>query len=181
MEKTPSPGTMLRDITRVPLTRLDKVLFPEAGITKRDVLMYYIRLAPRLLPFLHNRPLTLHRFPDGIGGQEFFEKDAPLGTPGWVDTFTWHLGTADRDVRYILCNNLDTLIWIANLASLEIHAVLATAGSYQSPDLLLFDIDPEPPRTFEDVMVAARAVRGYLVDRGLDPYIKTSGKKACIL
>jgi bifunctional non-homologous end joining protein LigD len=170
-------GTSIRDLTRVRLTRLDKVLYPEAGITKQDVLLYYIRMAPFILPFLRNRPLTLHRFPDGVGGEGFFEKDAPAGTPDFVETFTRHSETADRDVRFVLCNNLDTLIWAANLASLEIHTALSTAASYTSPDLLLVDIDPEPPLTFEDVMDVARVVRGQLEDRGLRPFVKTSGKK----
>ena len=173
----PVSGTALRDLTRVKLSHLDKVLYPSAGITKQDMLAYYIRVAPFLLPFLRDRPLTMHRFPEGVLGPGFFEKDAPAGTPDWVDTFTRYSETAGRDVRFILCNNLDTLIWIANLASLEIHATLATAPSYTSPDHLLFDIDPEPPLTFDDVITVARAVQSRLEDRGLRPYVKTSGKK----
>jgi bifunctional non-homologous end joining protein LigD len=153
------------------------VLYPAAGITKQDILTYYIRMAPFLLPFLHERPVTMHRFPDGVGGEGFFEKDAPAGTPAYVDIFTRHSETADRDVHFVLCNNLDTLIWIANLASLEIHSVLSTTASYESPDLLLFDIDPEPPLTFADVIEVAHVVRGHLEDRGLRSFVKTSGKK----
>ena len=177
MTSRPDPGTALRDLTRVRLTRLDKVLYPEAGITKQDVLTYYIRAAPRLLPFLQDRPLTMHRFPDGSGGEGFFEKDAPAGTPEWVETYTRHAESAGRDVRYVLCNSLDTLIWIANLASLEIHTALATVPAYETPDLVLFDIDPEPPLAFGDVVVVAHVVREQLEDRGLRPYVKTSGKK----
>jgi bifunctional non-homologous end joining protein LigD len=167
----------VRSLTRVRLTRLDKVLYPEAGITKQDVLLYYIRVAPRLLPFLRDRPLTMHRFPDGVDGEGFFEKDAPAGTPGYVDIFTRWSETAERDVHFVLCNNLDTLIWIANLASLEIHASLSTTKSYTTPDLLLFDIDPEPPLTFDNVIEVAHVVREHLEDRGIRPYVKTSGKK----
>lgn len=177
MAPRPDPEPSLRELTRVNLTNLDKVLYPSAGITKHDVLTYYIRAAPFLLPFLHNRPLTMHRFPDGAAGPGFFGKDAPAGTPAWVETFTHHSKTARRDVRFVLCNNLDTLIWIANLASLEIHTVLSTTASYESPDLLLFDIDPEPPLTFDDVIDVAHIVRGHLEDRGLRPFLKTSGKK----
>jgi len=168
-----TPGSL----TRVRLSRLDKVLFPTAGITKAEVLTYYIRMAPFLLPFLHDRPLTMHRFPDGIGGEGFFEKDAPAGTPDFVDTFTHRSETAGRDVHFVLCNNLDTLIWVANLASLEIHATLSTRSSYEHPDLMLFDIDPEPPLTFDDVIDVALVVRDHLEDLGLRPYVKTSGKK----
>ncbi len=167
----------LRGLTRVRLSNLDKILYPTAGITKREVLMYYIRAAPRMLPFLAGRPLTMHRFPEGVDAEGFFEKDAPEGTPSWVERFTWWSETADRNVHFILCNNLDTLIWMANLASLEIHATLSVAASYTSPDFMLFDIDPEPPLTFEAVIEAAHIVRERLVDHGLEPYVKTSGKK----
>jgi bifunctional non-homologous end joining protein LigD len=139
--------------------------------------MYYIRVAPFLLPFLHDRPVTLHRFPDGIGGEGFFEKDAPAGTPEYVDIFTRWSETAGREVHFVLCNNLDSLLWIANLASLEIHTTLSTATSYDSPDLLLFDIDPEPPLTFDDVIDVACIVREHLEAGGIRPYVKTSGQK----
>jgi bifunctional non-homologous end joining protein LigD len=170
-------GTAVRSLTRVRLTRLDKVLYPAAGITKQDVLIYYIRVAPFLLPFLHDRPVTMHRFPDGVGGEGFFEKDAPAGTPEFVDLFTRWSDTAGRHVHFVLCNNLDTLLWIANLASLEIHTTLSTASSYAFPDLLLIDIDPEPPLTFDDVIDVAHIVREHLEKRAIRPFVKTSGKK----
>jgi bifunctional non-homologous end joining protein LigD len=169
--------TTIRRLTRVRLTRLDKVLYPEFQVTKGDVLTYYIRAAPLMLPFLQNRPVTMHRFPEGVDGEGFFEKDAPAGTPSYVETFTRWSETAERDVHFVLCNNLDTLIWIANLASLEIHTTLSTTVSYTSPDLLLFDIDPEPPLTFDDVIEAAHIVRDLLVERGIASFVKTSGKK----
>jgi bifunctional non-homologous end joining protein LigD len=172
-----SEETAIRGLTRVRLTRLDKVLYPAAHITKAEVLTYYIRVAPFMLPFLHDRPLTMHRFPEGVENEGFFEKDAPRGTPEYVDIFTRWSETAERDVHFVLCNNLDTLVWIANLASLEIHATLSTAATYESPDLLLFDIDPEPPLGFDDVIDVALVVREQLEARGLRPYIKTSGKK----
>ena len=178
---TEGPGspekTALSNLTRVSLTRLDKVLYPAAHITKQDVITYYIRVAPFLLPFLRERPLTMHRFPDGIEKEGFYEKDAPRGTPEFVEIFTRWSETAKRDVHFVLCNNLDTLIWLANLASLEIHATLSTTGSYESPDLLLFDIDPEPPLTFDHVIDVAHVVREQLENAGLRPYLKTSGKK----
>jgi len=172
-----SRGGSLRNLTRVSLTRLDKVLYPAAGITKQDVLIYYIRVAPFLLAFLNNRPVTMHRFPDGIGGEGFYEKDAPAGTPDYVEIFNHWSETAEREVHFVLCNNLDTLIWMANLASLEIHTTLSTTTSYNSPDLLLFDIDPEPPLTFDDVIDVARVVKDHLEARGIRPFVKTSGKK----
>jgi bifunctional non-homologous end joining protein LigD len=167
----------LGDLTRVRFTHLDKVMYPVLSVTKQEVITYYIRMAPRILPFLHNRPLTLHRFPDGVGGEEFYEKDAPPGTPGYVEIFTHPDKTADRELHYVLCNNLDTLIWLANLASLELHATLSTTASYDSPDLLLFDIDPEPPLTFDDVIDVARIIREHLENAGFLSFVKTSGKK----
>ena len=167
----------IRDLTRVHLTNLDKVMFPALPITKQEVITYYIKMAPRMLPFLHNRPLTMHRYPGGVGGEDFYEKDAPQGTPDYVDIFTRFAKTSDREVHFVLCNNLDTLIWLANLASLELHVTLSTAGAYDSPDLLLFDIDPEPPLSFDDAIDVARSVRERLEDAGILSYVKTSGKK----
>lgn len=167
----------LRDLTRVHLTRLDKVMYPAAGLTKLDVLMHYIRVAPALLAFLRGRPVTMHRFPDGVGREGFYEKDAPPGTPEYVEIFTRWSETAGRDLHFVVCNNLDTLLWLANLASLEIHATLSTATSYTSPDILFIDIDPEPPLTFDDVIDVAHAVRDHLEARGIRPFVKTSGKK----
>ena len=167
----------LSDLTRVHLTNLDKVMYPTLNITKQEVITYYIKMAPRMLPFLHNRPLTMHRFPGGVSGEDFYEKDAPQGTPDYVDIFTRFAKTSDREVHFVLCNNLDTLIWLANLASLELHVTLSTAAAYDSPDLLLFDIDPEPPLSFDDAIDAARSVRERLEDAGILSYVKTSGKK----
>jgi bifunctional non-homologous end joining protein LigD len=152
-------------------------MYPALHITKQEVITYYIRMAPRILPFLHNRPLTMHRYPAGVGGEAFYEKDAPQGTPDYVDIFTRYSETADREVHFVLCNNLDTLIWLANLASLELHVTLSSAGTYDSPDLVLFDIDPEPPLSFDDTIDVAHTVHERLKEAGMRSYVKTSGKK----
>lgn len=167
----------LSDLTKVRFTNLDKILYPLPGVTKKEVIAYYIRIAPRMLPFLSGRPLTMHRFPNGSGGEEFYEKDAPRGTPDYVAIFSHYSETAEREVRFIICNNLDTLLWLANLASLEIHISLSSAGSYSSPDLLLFDIDPEPPLSFDDVIDVSWIVHEHLENAGIQSYVKTSGKK----
>jgi bifunctional non-homologous end joining protein LigD len=167
----------LRDLTRVNLTNLGREMYPALHVTKQEVITYYIRMAPRILPFVHNRPLTMHRFPGGVGGEAFYEKDAPQGTPDYVDIFTRYSETADREVHFVLCNNLDTLIWLANLASLELHVTLSTAATYDSPDLLLFDIDPEPPLLFDDTIDVALIVHERLAEVGMQSYVKTSGKK----
>jgi bifunctional non-homologous end joining protein LigD len=166
-----------QELTRVRFTNLDKVMFPDIGITKKDIISYYIHIAPRIMPFLNNRPLTMHRFPDGVNGEDFYEKDAPEGTPDYVGIFPVYSGTADRKVHFVLCNNLDTLLWLANMASLEIHVTLSTRFEYDSPDFMLFDIDPEPPLTFDNVIEVAHIVNSCLRDEGLTCFVKTSGKK----
>jgi bifunctional non-homologous end joining protein LigD len=165
------------ELTRVRFTHLDKILYPGIGVTKKEVIGYYIRMAPDMLPYLHGRPVTMHRFPEGIDGEDFYEKDAPAGTPDFVDIFKIYSDTSERDVHFVLCNNLDTLLWLANLASIELHATLSRSNSYESPDFMLFDIDPEPPLTFDDVIDVAHIVKEMLVEHGLNPFVKTSGKK----
>ena len=170
-------GDAEKALSRVHFTNLKKILYPVPGITKQQVIEYYIRSAPKILPFLKNRPLTMHRYPDGVGSFDFYEKDAPEGTPGYIEIFPRYSETAKRQVDFVVCNNLDTLLWLANLASLELHMTLSTTGSYENPDILLFDIDPEPPLTFDDVIRVAHIVREHLGNEGLVPYVKTSGKK----
>jgi bifunctional non-homologous end joining protein LigD len=169
--------TKLGDLTRVHVTNLEKVLYQAVHVTKLEVITYYVRMAPRILPFVTNRPLTMHRYPEGVGGEEFYEKDAPRGTPDFVEIFTHYSETADRKVHFVLCNNLDTLIWLANLASLEVHITLSNVSSYESPDILLFDIDPEPPLTFDDVIEVSQVVHENLELEGIVSFVKTSGKK----
>ncbi|NYT05072.1 MAG: hypothetical protein GKC04_01670 [Methanomicrobiales archaeon] len=167
----------VRDLTRVAFSRLDKVLYPDALVTKAGVIDYYIRIAPRILPFLSERLLTLNRFPDGIGSEGFFEKNAPEGTPAWIDTFLRRSPSRHRDTRYLVCNSLDALLWIANLAALELHISLGRRASINHPDFIFFDLDPRPPATFSDAADAALAIRSLLEDLGYAGYVKTSGRR----
>jgi len=164
-------------LTKVDFTNLGKVLYPELRITKAQVIEYYIRVAPKILDLVTKRPMVLTRFPDGIDKEGFYEKDAPLGTPSWVETFKRYSETAQRDVSYIICDDLDTLVWLANLAALEIHMTLSEMDSWDSPDLVLFDIDPEPPVNFDDVVDVALLLKDKLDSLSLKSYVKTSGKK----
>jgi len=164
-------------LTKVEFTNLDKILFPRLGITKAQVIKYYIKIAPRMLKFLFNRPLVLTRYPNGVDEKSFYEKDAPEGTPSWVKTSKIYSETARRNVSYILCNDLDTLVWLANLAAIEIHIPLSRIDSRTRPDFLFFDVDPEPPATFEDAALVALSLKEKLDNLGLKPYAKTSGKK----
>jgi bifunctional non-homologous end joining protein LigD len=170
-------GNMGENLTKVQFTNLDKTLFPEIKTTKAQVIEYYIKIAPKMLRYLANRPLVLTRFPDGVDKQGFYEKDAPEGTPKWVKTVTLYSETAKRDVHYILCNDLDTLIWLANLAAIEIHIPLSTVDHREKPDFAFFDIDPEPPATIEDAAEVVLLLKDKLDQLGLKSYVKTSGKK----
>lgn len=171
--------TNLKDLTKVELRNLDKVFYPKIMITKGQVVEYYIRMAPRILPLIADRPLVLTRYPDGVEGEtmSFFEKNAPEGTPNWVKTKAIYSPTSKRDVNYIVCNDLDTLIWLANLAALEIHMPFSKIDALDTPDLLFFDVDPEPPATLSDAAEAALLLKDRLLDLGLTPFVKTSGKK----
>ena len=170
-------ASMNEKLTKVEFTNLDKILFPKLQITKAQVIEYYIRTAPKMLDILANRPLVLTRFPNGIDEKGFYEKDAPQGTPPWVRTVKIYSETAKRDVNYILCNDLDTLIWLANLAAIEIHMPLSKADSREKPDFVFFDIDPEPPVSIEEASAVALLLKEKLDKLGLKSYVKTSGKK----
>jgi bifunctional non-homologous end joining protein LigD len=161
----------------VEFSNLDKILYPKAKVTKAQFVEYYIKMAPKMLPFLANRPLVLTRYPNGIDAEGFYAKDAPQGMPDWVKTVRLYSPTAKRTVRYILCNDLDTLIWLANLAAVEIHMPLSRVDAREKPDFAFFDIDPEPPATFSDAAEVALMLKEKLDALSLKAYIKTSGKK----
>jgi bifunctional non-homologous end joining protein LigD len=164
-------------LTKVEFTNLDKTIFPKLKITKAQVIEYYIKAAPKMLDVLENRPLVLTRFPDGIDKEGFYEKDSPQGKPSWVKTVKIYSETAKRDVNYVLCNDLDTLIWLANLAAIEIHMPFSKADSREKPDMVFFDIDPEPPATYKEATTVALLLKEKLDNLGLESYVKTSGKK----
>jgi len=164
-------------LTKVEFTNLDKTIFPKLGIAKAQVIEYYIKIAPKMLGVLENRPLVLTRFPDGINREGFYEKDAPQGKPSWVKTVKIYSETAKRDVNYVLCNDLDTLIWLANLAAIEIHMPFSKADSREKPDMIFFDVDPEPPATYKEATTVALLLKEKLDNLGLESYVKTSGKK----
>jgi len=164
-------------LTKVEFTNLDKVLFPQLKITKASVIEYYIRVAPRMLRFLADRPIVLTRFPDGIDKEGFYEKNAPEGTPPWVKTVRIYSETAERNVDYILCNDLDTLIWLANLAAIEIHMPLSRADFREKPDFVLFDLDPEPPASYDEAVGVALSLKEKLDRLGLKSYAKPPERK----
>lgn len=168
---------MAKKLTKVKFSNLDKILYPESKATKAKVIEYFIKMAPWMLEFLKNRPAVLTRFPDGVDKEGFYEKDAPQGTPSWVKISKRYSETAKRQIGYILCNDLDTLIWLANLAAIELHLTLSQADSFEEPDMVLFDVDPEPPLGFDDVIEVALLLKEKLDSLSLRSYVKTSGKK----
>jgi bifunctional non-homologous end joining protein LigD len=167
----------MEKLTKVKFSNLDKVLFPELKLTKKDIIQYYILVAPKILPMLQDRALVRTRYPDGIYGNNFYEKDAPRGTPGWIKTFTKYSPSSEKDTNYIVCNDLDSLVWLANLAALEIHIPLSTTKNSAKPDLVLFDLDPEPPASLNEAVEAAQLLRRKLEALGHKPFVKISGKK----
>lgn len=168
---------IMENLTRVKFTNLEKILFPRLKIKKSEIIEYYISVAPKILKFLIQRPLVMTRFPNGIDNKGFYEKNAPNGTPEWVSTFNRTSKTSEKGINYILCTDLDTLIWLANLAAIEIHTTLSTINYYENPDLILFDIDPELPATFNDAIEVSLLLKEQLDALSLRSYIKTSGKK----
>ena len=167
----------MQGLTRVKFSNLDKTLYPELLLSKADIIEYYIKAAPRMLPYLKDRALVRTRYPDGIKMENFYEKDTPRGAPDWVKTFTKYSASVEKETSYVVCNDLDTLIWLANLAALELHIPLATINSVEAPDLMLFDVDPEPPAGLSDSIRVSLILRDYLEALGLKPFVKTSGKK----
>lgn len=167
------------DGVTVELSNLDKVLYPATGFTKGEVIDYYTRVAPVLLPHLANRPLTRIRYPNGVGGNGFFEKNAPAGVPDWVriETLPAPGSTKGREtLDYVVADDLPTLVWLANLAALELHVPQWTIGS-AGPDRLVVDLDPGPPAGFAECTRVALLLRDRLSADGLDPQPKTSGRK----
>jgi bifunctional non-homologous end joining protein LigD len=168
---------MSEELTKVRFTNLNKIIFPQEKITKNQLIEYYIKAAPRILNILKNRAIVLNRFPNGIHKTGFYEKNAPKGIPAWVKTIKIYSKTAKKNTNYILCNDLDTLIWIANLTSIEIHIPLSTISSREEPDFIFFDIDPEPPASIKEARQVSLLLKDKLDKLGLKSYVKTSGKK----
>jgi bifunctional non-homologous end joining protein LigD len=165
------------------LSNLDKVLYPETGFTKGEVIDYYTRIAPVLLPHLANRPLTAKRYPNGVDGAFFFEKNAPRGTPSWVRTVTLPVpgSTMNREtIDFVVVEELATLVWLANLAALELHVPqwhLPPRARKPRTDEIVFDLDPGAPADITQCCEVAMWLRDVLADDGLTPLAKTSGSK----
>jgi bifunctional non-homologous end joining protein LigD len=159
------------------LSNLEKVLYPAAGFTKQQIIDYYVRIAPAMLPHLKDRPLTRKRYPNGVDEEFFYEKNAPQHRPDWVKTVPiWSEGNR-RMVHYILANDLPTLVWLANLAAIELHPSLSLAKDIACPTMMVFDLDPGPPATIVQCCQVGMWLREIFDHFNLQSFPKTSGSK----
>ncbi len=159
------------------LSNLDKILYPEAKFTKGQVIDYYVRIAPVLLPHLRGRPLTMKRYPNGVNGMFFYEKNCPSHRPPWVKTArVWSEGN-NRWMDYCMCEDLPTLVWAANLADLELHPSLSLGKDILRPTCLVFDLDPGPPANIVQCCQVGLWVREIFHKLHLQSFAKTSGSK----
>ena len=159
------------------LSNLDKVLYPDVGFTKGQVIDYFVRIAPALLPHLEGRPLTMKRYPNGVGGMFFYEKNCPSHRPEWVKTVKVWSGGNNRWMDYCLIEDLPTLVWAANLADLELHPSLSLGKEILRPTFIVFDLDPGPPA---DIVLCCQVglwVRDIFAEIRLQSFAKTSGSK----
>jgi bifunctional non-homologous end joining protein LigD len=157
------------------LSNLDKPLYPQAGFRKRDVIDFYATVAETIIAHLQGRALTVKRWPDGVEGKAFFQKQAPAHRPEWVRTVT--LPTREKPIDYLLADDRATLVWLANLAALELHVPLQRAAQNERPTALVFDLDPGAPATAIECCQVALTLQGMFENLGLQSLIKTSGKK----
>lgn len=155
----------------------DKVLFPAAGFTKGDLIDYAVAIAPTLLPHLRDRPLTLRRWPDGVEGRTFYEKNSPSHRPEWVQTASIFSRSERRRIDYTLVQDAATLAWLANLAAIELHPSLSLASDVDHPTAVVFDLDPGPPAGLQECAEVALVLHGLFDQLGLRSVVKTSGGK----
>jgi bifunctional non-homologous end joining protein LigD len=162
---------------RLKVSNLDKVLYPDAGFTKAEVIDYYVRVAPAMLPHVADRGVTLRRYPNGVDEQSFFEKRCPSHRPEWIGTFP---GPGDRNgtIGYCALDSVAAMAWSANMAALEIHAPMARGEDIESPTMCVFDLDPGAPADITQCAEVALDIRDVLEDlAGLESLAKTSGSK----
>jgi bifunctional non-homologous end joining protein LigD len=171
-----SPPAPVENVSekQVKFTNLKKIFWPDEGYTKGDLIDYYRMIAPLLLPYLKNRPLVLTRYPDGIAGKSFFQKDAPEFVPGWIRREKIYSKDTDRDIGYIIVDDLETLLYVINMGTIPLHLWSSRIDSLERPDWLVLDLDPKGA-PFEHVVEVARAIYRILTKLRLQSFIKTSG------
>jgi bifunctional non-homologous end joining protein LigD len=173
----PEKAELIVEGKKLSVSNLNKVLYPKVRFTKGQVIDYYIRIAPVLLPHLQDRPLTMKRYPNGVDGEFFYEKNCPSHRPTWVKTAkVWSEGNK-RMMNYCLANDLPTLVWAANLADLELHTSLARKGNVARPTMMVFDLDPGAPADIVQCCQVGLWLRELLGKMKLKSFAKTSGSK----
>jgi bifunctional non-homologous end joining protein LigD len=173
----PQKAELVVEDRKIQVSNLDKVLYPKAGFAKGQVIDYYIRIAPVLLPHLRDRLLTMKRYPDGVDGEFFYEKNCPSHRPKWVQTAkVWSEGN-QRTIQYCLANDLPTLVWAANLADLELHTSLSREDDLGCPTMMVFDLDPGAPADIVQCCQVGLWLRDLLGKMKLKSFPKTSGSK----
>ncbi|REG88315.1 DNA ligase D [Algoriphagus antarcticus] len=170
-----SDNSLEIDGINVPVSNLEKPLWPKEGITKYDLIDYYLSVSDYILPFLKDRPQNLHRHPNGIDKDGFYQKDTPEGYPDWIETTSIHSESSEKDIDYMLCQNEATLIYMANLGCIEINPWNARIGSLDNPDYIVIDLDPSDKNDFKQVIEVAQAFHQLLEELKIDAYCKTSG------
>jgi bifunctional non-homologous end joining protein LigD len=166
-------GTLEVEGRRLKLTNLDKVMWPDDGLTKRDLVAHYVRVGPVLLPYLRDRPLSMQVFPDGIAGKSFWRKDKPSHAPEWIQSWVYH---GEKTKEYVVVNELATLVWVANAASIDLHPWHSRIDAPNQPDWAVFDLDPAEGATFASVVTIAKLVGVALQHYALHSVIKTTGQ-----
>src|SRR5213080_1850384 len=173
----PNKAELIVEGKKLSVSNLDKVLYPKAGFTKGQVIDYYVRIAPVLLPHLKDRPLTMKRYPNGVDAEFFYEKNCPTHRPKWVKTAkVWSEGN-NKTMDYCLAQDLPTLVWAANLADLELHTSLAKKNDVAKPTMMVFDLDPGPPADIVQCCQVGLWLRDLLGALKLKSFAKTSGSK----
>jgi len=173
----PNKAELTVEDRKIQVSNLDKVLYPKVGFTKGQVIDYFIRVAPVLLPHLRDRPLTMKRYPNGVEGEFFYEKNCPSHRPKWVQTAKIWSGSNDRMMNYCLAQDLPTLVWAANLADLELHTSLSRKNNIQRPTMMVFDLDPGAPADIVQCCQVGLWLRDLLGKMKLKSFAKTSGSK----
>jgi len=173
----PQTAELIVEDRKIQVSNLDKVLYPKVGFTKGQVIDYYIRIAPVLLPHLKDRPLTMKRYPDGVQGEFFYEKNCPEHRPKWVQTAKVWSESNDRMMNYCLVQDLPTLVWAANLADLELHTSLSRKDDMTCATMMVFDLDPGAPADIVQCCQVGLWLRDLLGKMKLKSFAKTSGSK----
>ncbi|MDL1893701.1 hypothetical protein FBQ87_12580 [Sphingobacteriales bacterium CHB3] len=160
---------------KIELSNLQKVLYPGDHIVKAELIEYYLTIAPTILSHIKGRPLSLVRFPDGIDGEKFFQKNRPEWAPEWLEYVT--LGSGEEKKDYILATEAASLVWLANLACIELHQMHCRGPKYDTPDYFVFDLDPPETFSFPQVAELALELKEHIESFGYHPFVKTTGRK----